>query len=242
MKSIGRGPDETIARQMMSEGSALFRQKKYAEAVDKLYIASWRWPDSPLEEDAMFLMGESYFFDDQYGKAQDAYDELLKKHTNTRYLDTIVWRLFAIGRYWEQLDAVDPHWTTTPNFSDKKRPWFDTWGNAIAAYEAIHMHDPRGPLADHSEMAIANMYFRAGYYEDAAPHYDIVRKDYPKSKYQLQAHLLGLQSKLRLYQGPAYDPAPLKEAGEIADQTLKQFHGRLGAEEAVVVQDPRESS
>ena len=160
-KSIGRGPDEKIARQAMDEGNALFRAKKYAEALEKFYIASWRWPDSPLEEDAMFLMAESYFFDDQYGKAQDEYDLLLKANTNTRYLDTIVWRLFAIGRYWEQLDAADPHWTTTPNFTDKKQPWFDTWGNACAAYEAIHIHDPHGPLSDSAEMAVANMYFHA---------------------------------------------------------------------------------
>ncbi len=79
------------------EGEALFRAKKYAEAAPKFYTASWRWPDSTLEEDALFLEGECYFFDDQYGKAQDAYDALLKAHGNTRYLDTVMWRLFAIG-------------------------------------------------------------------------------------------------------------------------------------------------
>ena len=148
-----------------------------------------------------------------------------------------MWRLFAMARYWEQFDAAQPHWPATPNFNDKTRPWFDSWGNAVAAYEAIHLHDPRGPLADSAEMASANMYFRAGHYEDAAFHYDIIRKDYPKSKYQLQAHLLGLQSKMRMYQGPVYDASPLKDAAEIADQTLKQFRGRLGDEEASVVAD-----
>ena len=212
---------------MMAEGTALFREKKYAEAVEKFDTASWRWPDSSLEEDAMYFLGESYYFDEQYGKVQDAYDELLKKHANTRYLDTVMWRLFAIGLYWEKLDAADPHWTTTPNFSDKKRPWFDTWGNAIAAYESIHLHDPRGPLADMPSWRSRTCTSAPATTTRPAPHYDIIRKDYPKSKYQVQAHLLGLQSKLRSYQGPAYDPTPLKDAGEIADQTLKQFHGRL---------------
>ncbi len=140
------------------------------------------------------------------------------------------------AQYWEKYDAAQPHWPVTPNFNDKTRPWFDSWGNAIAAYEAIHLHDPRGPLADVAEMAVANMYFRAGQYEDAAFRYDIIRKDYPKSKYQMQAHILGLQSKMRMYQGPIYDGKPLKEATEIADQTLTQFRGRLGDEEARVVQ------
>ena len=237
MKSMGYGPDESIARDQFRQGEALFREKKYAEAVPKFHMASWCWPDSTLEEDALFLEGECYFFDDQYGKAQDAYDNLLKEHGNTRYLDTVVWRLFAIAPLLGATDAAQPHWPMTPNFTDKTRPWFDSWDNAIAAYEAIHLHDPRGPLADVAEMAIANMYFRAGRYEDAAFHYDIIRKDYPKSKYQLQAHLLGLQSKMRMYQGPIYDGQPLKDAEEIADQTLTQFRGRLGDEEANVVQN-----
>jgi outer membrane protein assembly factor BamD (BamD/ComL family) len=236
MKSMGYGPDEAIARVQFREGEALFREKKYAEAAPKFYTASWRWPDSTLEENALFLEGECYFFDDQYGKAEDAYDALLKAHGNTRYLDTVMWRLFAIARYWEQMDALQPHWAVTANFNDKTRPWFDTWGNAIGAYESIHLHDPRGPLADSAVMAMANMYFRAGQYEDAAFRYDILRKDYPKSKYQLKAHLLGLESKMRMYQGPIYDVQALKDAAEIADQTLRQFRGRLGDEEAKVLQ------
>ncbi len=233
-KTFGYGPDEKIAKEQFRQAEALFREKKYAEAAPMFYIASWRWPDTTLEEDAMFLLGECYYFDDQYGKAQDAYDNLLKKHGNTRYLDTVTWRLFAIARYWELFEAQQPHWPLTPNFKDKTRPWFDSWGNAIAAYDSIHMHDPRGPLADVAEMAVANMYFREGFYEDATFHYDIIRKDYPKSRYQIQAHILGLQSKMRSYQGPNYNGQPLKDAGEIADQTLRQFRGRLGDEEARV--------
>jgi len=235
-KAFGYGPDEKIAVEQFRQGEALFHEKNYAEAAAKFETASWRWPDSKLEEDALFLLGESYFFDDQYGKAQDAYDTLLKQHTNTRYLDTVMWREFGIAHYWEQLDTAHPQWPMTPNFNDKARPWFDTWGNAVAAYETIHLHDPTGPLADSAVMAAANMRFRAGEYEEAAYNYDIIRKDYPKSKYQMQAHLLGLQSKMRIYQGPLYDARALKDASEIAEQTHTQFRGRLGDEETHVEQ------
>ena len=34
------------------------------------------------------MLAESYFFDDRYIKARDAYDELVKEYPNTRYLDT----------------------------------------------------------------------------------------------------------------------------------------------------------
>ena len=145
-------------------------------------------------------------------------------------------REFAIGRYWEKFDDREPHWPTTPNFTDRKRPWFDTWGNALKAYDHVRMNDPTGPLADHSLMAAGNAYFLAGRYEDAAGQYDVLRKEYPKSDHQLKAHLLGMESKQLIYQGPLYDGTPLKEAGEIADHTLVRFAGSLGEDRGRVVE------
>ena len=235
MKSMGYGPDEAIARVQFREGVALFREKRYAEAAPSFYTASWRWPDSTLEENALFLQGESYYFDNQYGKAEDAYDLLLKAHGNTRYIDTVIWRLFAMARYWEQFDDYQPHWEITPNFNDKTRPWFGTWSNAIGAHETIHLHDPRGPLADTAVLNAANMYLRRSIRRRRLP-----LRHHPQGLSQeqvsAQAHPAGLESKMAMYQGPLYDVQPLKDAAEIADQTLKQFRGRLGAEEAHVLQ------
>ncbi len=235
-KMSGYGPNEGVARALLQEGESLFRQKKYSEAAGRFRSAAARWPDSPLEEDAWFLEAESYFFSDKYPKAQDTYDKLLEKHKIPRHLDAICKRLFAIAQYWEQLHASSPHWPTTPNLTDASRPRFDTFGNAIKAYESVRMHDPIGPLADDAVMATANTYFRKGRYEDAAYHYDVVRKEYPRSEHQPRAHLLGIQSKLQMYQGHLYDGTPLKEADELAEQALSQFRRELGAEQQRVAQ------
>jgi len=64
-----------------------------------------RWPDSPLEEEAIYKCAESEFFDDHYMKADDEYGLLVKKFNSTQYLSMVVIRRFAIGRYWEQCDA-----------------------------------------------------------------------------------------------------------------------------------------
>jgi TolA-binding protein len=234
--AAGFGPDEKIARAAFQDGLALMRQKKFDEAAAQFNTASWRWPDSALEEDSLFLLGECYFFAERYAKAYDAYANLLKKRENTRYLDTIMWREFDIGRYWEQSDMHAHHWPTTPNLTDRTQPWFDTGGNALGAYQQVRLHDPMGPLADYSLMATANYYFRNQQWEEAADTYDTLRKDYAKSKFQKDAHVLGLQSVTRMYQGPYYDATPLNRAKEIADQTLKQFHGRLGEEERYVAE------
>lgn len=233
--ATGNGPDENLAQTLYGNGMTLYREKKYAEAAKQFSEAAGRWPDSTIEEDALFYEAESYFFDDQYGKAHDIYGMVSKKYENSRYLDTISKRQFAIGRYWEQADRAEPHWPVTPNLIDKSRPWFDTSGNALNAYLSVRLNDPTGPLADDAVWATASYYFEHGRYEDAAYHYDIIRKEYPKSEYQKEAYLLSLQSRLRSYQGPYYEDKPLDDADDLAKQTMRQFRGQLGPEQSRVV-------
>jgi TolA-binding protein len=232
----GYGPDEQIARTAYDEGHRLFREKKYDDAAKQFATAADRWPDTPLEEDALFWRAESFFFADRYSAADDAYDKLLKKYTYSHHLDTAVKRQFAIGRYWEQFQAAEPHWPVTPNFVDKSRPLFDTWGRSIKAYEHSRLNDPTGPLADDALMATGNAYFVHGRYEDAAINYDLLRKEYPKSEHQKNAHLLEVEAKQRIYQGPLYDGTPLKEAAELTDQTLIRFGPTLGADRERLVE------
>jgi outer membrane protein assembly factor BamD (BamD/ComL family) len=228
--AAGYGPDEKIAKAAMEEGKTLFREKKYKEARGKFATAADRWPDSPLEEDALFLQSESEFFSDQYPKAHDTIGGLLKKYPNTRHLDTAIAREFALGRYWEQLYTASPSWPVTPNVTDGSKPMFDTFGYAVQAYERVRIYDPKGPLADASLMALGNAYFVRGQWGDAAYNYDLLVKEYPESKHQLKAHLFALQANMRRYQGSAYDDTPLKDSSKLAKTTLSQFGNTLGSE------------
>jgi outer membrane protein assembly factor BamD (BamD/ComL family) len=229
-KATGYGPDEKIAKAAMAEGKTLFNEKKYKEAAVKFATAAGRWPDSPLEEDALFLESESEFFSDQYSKAHDTIGGLLKSYSNTRHLDTVVAREFAMGRYWEQAYTAKPSWPVTPNLTDKSRPMFDTFGYAVQAYERVRAYDPKGPLADDSLMALGNAYFLRGQWGDAAYNYDLLCKEYPNSEHQLNAHLFLLQASMRRYQGTEYDDTPLKDSGKAAETTLAQFGDKLGPE------------
>jgi len=66
---------------------------------------------------------------------------------------------------------------------------------------------------------------------DADYFYGLLRTEYPDSDFLLQAHLLGLQAKLRAYQGDGYEGGVLDEAEILADQILVQFPDQLDAEE-----------
>jgi outer membrane protein assembly factor BamD (BamD/ComL family) len=163
--------------------------------------------------------------------AIESYEKLLKKYPNSPHMDQVIRRQFDIARYWEQHHAYRPHWATTPNVFDKTRPRFDTLGQALKTYEDIRLNDPTGPLADDALMATANSYFLRGRYADADYHYGLIRSEYPRSEHQYDAHLLGLQSKLRMYQGPDYDGTPLEDAKRLIKQLKVQFVGEMNHQE-----------
>jgi outer membrane protein assembly factor BamD (BamD/ComL family) len=58
-----------------------------------------------------------------------------------------------------------------------------------------------------------------------------VRSEYPRSEHQFEAHLLGLQSKIRKYQGADYDGTPLEEAEKLVKQLRTQFSSEMTAED-----------
>jgi len=228
---VGYGPDQQMANQAYSEGENAFRREAYSEAIKQFQQASSRWPDSKVEQDAMFFTAESHFFSDDYPEAIDAYSSLLKKYPNTQHLDKVIRRQFEIARYWDEYQKYKAHWATTPNLLDNTRPLFDTLGHSLKAYENIRINDPTGPLADDSIMATANSYFLRQRYNDADYYYQLIRREYPRSDHQFEAHLLGLQCKLNKYQGPDYDGTPLLEAKKLIKQLKTQFAGELSLDE-----------
>jgi outer membrane protein assembly factor BamD (BamD/ComL family) len=222
--------DEQRAQGRLQAGDELFRQKKYGEAAAEYKSAAFYWPDSIIEEDALFKLAECQFFSDRYPKATDTYAKLLKKYNNSRHLDTVVRRQFAMARYWQELQRVKPKNFASPNVTDKTRPIFNTSGNALASFESVRLNDAAGPLADDSIMATANAYFLEEKFDDADYYYGLIRSEYPQSEHLPQACVLGLRAKLRTYQGAVYDDTPLVDSKELVSQMLTQFPQELGDE------------
>jgi outer membrane protein assembly factor BamD (BamD/ComL family) len=239
-RMVGRGPNEPVAKNALVEADALFREGRYREAIPKYKVAIDRWPDSGIEEDALWQLAECQFFTDQYPKAEDTYDQLVKKYANTRYIDRVAQRQFVIAQYWIALDQKSRLPVIVPNLLDRSRPLFDTRGRALKAYDHVRINDPRGPLADDSIMAQANAHFLDRQWMDADYFYGLLRSEYPDSDFLLEAHLLGLQAKIRAYQGPGYEGSMLDDAEILADQILVQFPHQLGGEDESRVQRLRE--
>lgn len=230
---VGKGYSPEKARERYVEAEGLYRQAAetqgderkalFLSAADLFTNAADRWPDSALEQDALQAAGESYFFADRYPKANDAYELLLKKYPNSKYLDTVEARRFSIAQYWLGLDREDPQSFWEFNWTDKSRPVRDSFGNAVRIFDRIRIDDPTGKLADDATLAAGNAYFEDGKYLDADSFYGDLRKTFPSSEHQFRAHLLGVKAKLQSYQGPDYSGDALDEAEKLIKQIHRQF-------------------
>lgn len=230
--AMGLGPNQQIAKDALERGEQLLAAKDYAAAADQFETAVARWPKSGVSDRAQFLLGESYFFQDKYVEARDAYNALVEEQPNTKDLDTLIQRQWKIARYWESYYfEYKQEQRLKPNFLDDTRPMFDTIGHAIKTYESIRLNDPTGPRADDAIMATAGIYFKLRRFADSDYQYTLLRREYPRSEHQFDAHILGLQSKLQRYQGPNYDGGVLEEARDLLKRINSQFAGRLSIEE-----------
>lgn len=227
---------------------AKYEKKDYDGAIKDLKAIVKKFYDYPVEEDALFMIGECRFAQQRYAWAQDDYDRLIKKYPSTRYLEKSTRRLYAIGAIWlngdgtaktdellqvSATDVTDPQSVKrkemptslplVPNFFDKSRPLFDTSGNALKALKSVWLHDPTGPLADDAVMLTAIYYIRKGSYRDADHWLDTLRREYPKSEHTQTAFVVGSHVKLVNYQGPRYDGRDLVEADDLIHSTLNLF-------------------
>jgi outer membrane protein assembly factor BamD (BamD/ComL family) len=230
---IGKGENPQKARELYATADEQYRQAAASEgdqrqrwflaAAKGFKDAADRWPDSALEEDALFLSGEAYFFADYYYKANGLYEQLLKKYTNSKHLDVVESRRFSIAQFWLDLNDRDPQSFWAVNFTDRSRPWRDEFGHAVRVYDRIRIDDPTGKLADDATLAAGNAYFTQARYLDADNFYTDLRKTFPSSEHQFTAHLLGLKAKLLSYEGPDYSGDPLDEAEKLVKQIHRQF-------------------
>lgn len=232
-KATGNGPNRQIAKDTYLRAEALYKQaaelpenqraERFVAAAEVYIEAAERWPGSALEQDARFMAGESYFFADYYPAANSQYEILIKGFPNSRYLDTIDQRRFAIARYWLDEERKSPESWYAVNLFDQQRPWRDRHGHALRIYDKIRVDDPTGRLADDATLAAADEHFAGGKFQKADDYYTDLRSAYPTSEHQYKAHFLGMKSKLQSYLGPNYGAKSLDEAEKLIKQMRRQF-------------------
>ena len=236
-KLSGNGPNPPEARQLFAQAQQTYaaatqlkRQNpnadtrgQFASAAKLFAAAAEKWPDSEVEQDGLYLAGECNFFADHYWDAETKFEMLLKKYQNSKHIDAVQPRRFAIAQYWLSLHRKKPKAFYELNLLDESIPTRDTFGHAMRVFDRIRLDDPTGKLADDATLALGNAYFDAKKFMKADEYYTDLRKTFPSSEHQFKAHFLGMKAKLEAYQGPDYSADALTQADKLVGQIRKQF-------------------
>jgi TolA-binding protein len=225
------------ARELYQEGDALFRQASsqprdqavdtYREAAKLFQRTGEAAPETALEQDALFMQGESLFFADRFTEATDVYEKLQKRFPRNRHIDRVAGRLFSISRYWIQTaEAKEGSWFPI-NLTDPKLPRLDVDGHAIRVLDQIRYDDPTGRLADDATMAAAAEFIRQQDFERADEFLTDLRETFSDSEHLFLAHMLGIRCKLETYAGPAYSGLVLEEAEDLVKKTRQRFPDKM---------------
>ena len=217
--------DQAIARfendDRSEETNALFRQ-----AANKFEVAAGQWPNSALQQDALFLQGEARFFANDYVPANRAYEILVNKYSGTKHLDLVESRRYEIALYWLSLARNGEGFT----FGSNRRPNSGLAKSARRILHRIRLDDPTGKSADDATLALGNAFFEDGKYADAADAYEDLRKTYPGSPHQFHAHKFELKARLAAYRGAEYDGTDLQHAEKLLKTMIRQFPSEVEAE------------
>lgn len=226
------------ARELYVEGDKLFNDARNLEgearldafraAADKYKDAAKNWRSSALEQDALLMMGESYFFSEDYYRSEQAYAKLVKEYPRNKFMDHIGARRFEIADYWLKTDGESHKPMYIVNIMDGRYPWNDVGGHGRRVLEKMRLDDPTGKNTDDATMRLAVASFQKGDYESAADTFSDLRMTYPDSEHQFQAQFLELQSLMASYQGSQYSSSPLTDAEKRAKQILRQFPKESG--------------
>ncbi|MCH8828380.1 MAG: outer membrane protein assembly factor BamD [Planctomycetes bacterium] len=87
-------------REQFERVRELYDRKEYAQAEKLAKKIAKKYKNSPIREEALFLIAEAQFQQKQYSWAQDSYEKLVHDFPSTRYQNTRERRLFFIARYW----------------------------------------------------------------------------------------------------------------------------------------------
>ena len=206
------------------------RRTAFRAAAKKYKEAGKHWVSSALEENAFYMTAESYFFAEDYPKAEDHYFKLLKERPRTRYQDMVDKRLFEIALFWKQFDDDFYHL----NFTDNRRPLNDTKRHAVRVMEKSSLNNPVGKFSDDNRMELANIAFRKGKWNDALDTYSDLIATFPDSPHQFDAHLFGVKAALMSYQGADYSSEPLEKAEKMIKQMARQFRDKAEGEKTQI--------
>jgi len=227
-------PDSPEAE--MAGARDLFRQGEYDKA-ERLFHYHAEKASNPvnLRTDARFYEAECLRLEGNYPKASDIYVSLLTNHPQNPYREQSLQHVFDIANFWLEDTREEMHemeekrdgkrWIVWPRFIsfEKKKPFMDREGNAIAKLEQVRLHDINGPLADKALFLCGSVKFFNEDFREADLYFSQIYERHKDSPLAPQAIELAIICKHMGTGGADYDGRKVVEARKLVQAALSSY-------------------
>ncbi|MCD6303668.1 MAG: outer membrane protein assembly factor BamD [Planctomycetes bacterium] len=175
------------------------RRKDALRTVEK-FLA--RFPDDPACEEALLLAGDAEMKAGRYYHAYEAYERMLDKFPNGRFLERALRR---------EMDIANAFLAGKKRIVAKifRLPARD---EGLTILRRIAEHAPGSLIAEQALLRIGDYYFQRGQYADSAEAYDHYLELFPKSPRAPEAMVRAAEATYESFKGLPYDQTPLIEA------------------------------
>lgn len=169
-------PPEDTAQELFEAGNDAMRDKDYLAASRYFSKLKDNFPFSPYAVEAELSLADSYFLDEEWGMAVDAYKEFETLHPRHQAMPYV---LFHIGMAnmngYPSIDRPAVQIEEAYSYFQRLRESYPTTEYAAVAVEK--MAECRKILAEH-ELFYADFYFRMERYASALARYNGILRDF----------------------------------------------------------------
>jgi TolA-binding protein len=155
--------EEALAENPPVAGPSSGQRDLYEQAIKKASKVLTFHPKSKYVDDALFLMGKSYFRMEELGKAQRKFDELLANYPQSSFRWEAYYLLGTIHYY------------------------LDDYSKARDALNLIIEAKKSNPWKDDAQFLIGEITFDSGEYQNAVEDFSTISQVYPKSELRAEA-------------------------------------------------------
>ena len=228
------------AEQKFADGQALFQKGEFAVAKILFADVADNTQNAPLmAEKARYFEAECLRERGKLPEAAATYHRLLQDFPFGAYRERACNQMYAIAYDWldestlqpieKERNGVRAAWweAVTPgmNVFDKKKPLFDTEGEALRVLDNVQTHDGIGPNADRALFWLGYVHYYRGRFDDADHYFSQLVELHKDSKLREQAIELAILSKQNATGGPVYDSGKASEALQLIHQAEATIPG-----------------
>lgn len=176
----GRPTTVAPAAKLYEDGERLLLQAKHPAAREQFSWLVERHPESDLAPVARFLIGETYFRDQDFEKAGPEFETFVTLYPSNQIADLGQYRLAR--SFFDQMPTLERDQKITSQALAEFQKLIRLYPESRYAPDAIVKIEACRLRLAQKELWIAAFYVRQGKYEAALPRFDTVIKDYSRTQ------------------------------------------------------------